>query len=211
MGTNTLPKLGAEFKKHSKEAFEAMILKKIFSDNSPRQVLLKRRDDWIKDLNFNLIKGKVVKASHYFDDELNNEQKVKLVKCLASEPGKRDLETVRTIEKYVRSMSLFKPYAHFESDDFASLIQEIKLHKVKKNTRLCTFGDMADRVYVIVNGRLAINYPTASYFKILEQGGTKLLKERTMLMSDKELNRYERRQTELMAKMKKLTMGGTGC
>ena len=66
-----------------------MILKKIFSDNAARQVLLKRRDDWIKDLNFNLIKAKVIKATHFFD-ELSNEQKVKLVKCLASEPGKRD-------------------------------------------------------------------------------------------------------------------------
>ena len=84
-------------------------------------MLLKRRDDWIKDLNFNLIKGKVVKATHYFDD-VSNVEKIKLVKCLASEPGKRDTETVKTIEKYVRSMALFKPYAHFKSDDFESLV-----------------------------------------------------------------------------------------
>ena len=41
---------------------------------------MKRRDDWIKDMNFNLIKGKVVKATHYFDDELTNVEKIKLVK-----------------------------------------------------------------------------------------------------------------------------------
>ena len=153
---------------------------------------MKRRDDWIKDMNFNLIKGKVVKATHYFDDELTNVEKIKLVKGLASEPGKRDHETVKTIEKYIRSMALFKAYAHFRSDDFESLIQEIKLHKIKKNTRICNFGDIADRVYVIVSGRTAITYPTADYFKILEEGGVKLLKEHTKLMTDKEVNRVKR-------------------
>ena len=192
--------MGAEFKKVSKEAFETMILKQIFSDGAARQVLLKRRDDWIKDLNFNLIKGKVVKATHYFDDDLTNVEKIKLVKCLASEPGKRDNETVRTIEKYVRSMSLFKPYAHFKSDDFESLVQEIKLHKIKRNTRICNFGESADRVYVIVNGRVAITFPTSNYFRILQEGGTKVLKERTHMMTDKEVNRLKRQQTIITAK-----------
>ena len=38
----------------------------------------------------NLIKGKVVKSTHHFDDDLTNVEKIKLVKALQSEPGKRD-------------------------------------------------------------------------------------------------------------------------
>ena len=63
-----LPKLGAEFKKHSKEAVDYLILKTRFpADQADRKTLFKRRDDWIKDLNMNLVKGKVVKSTHYFD------------------------------------------------------------------------------------------------------------------------------------------------
>ena len=171
--------MGAEFKKHSKAAFEGLILKQRFADAATHQVLMKRRDDWIKDMNLNLVKGKVVKATHYFDDELSNVEKIKLVKALHSEQGKRDMHELQMIEKYVRSMVLFKPYAHFLPGDFESVLQEIKLHKVKKNTRICNFGDVADRVYLVVNGRIAITYPTSLYFKIKDDGGAKLLKERT--------------------------------
>ena len=83
--------MGAEFKKHSKAAFEGLILKQRFADGATHQVLMKRRDDWIKDMNLNLVKGKVVKATHYFDDELSNIEKIKLVKALHSEQGKRDM------------------------------------------------------------------------------------------------------------------------
>ena len=62
-----LPKLGAEFKKQSKEAVDFLILKTRFSEQTDRKTLFKRRDDWIKDLNMNLVKGKVVKSTHYFD------------------------------------------------------------------------------------------------------------------------------------------------
>ena len=65
-----LPKLGAEFKKHSKEAVDFLILKtrfQEFQEKADRKALFKRRDDWIKDLNMNLVKGKVVKSTHYFD------------------------------------------------------------------------------------------------------------------------------------------------
>ena len=76
-------------------------------------------------------------------------------------------------------MSLFKPYAHFNPDDFSSLLQDIKLHKIKRNTRMCNFGENADRVYLVMNGRIAITYPTAAYFKMIQEGGIKLLKSRT--------------------------------
>ena len=66
--STNLPKLGAEFKKRGKEAFEGLILKTRFNDTQDRKVLFKRRDDWIKDLNMNLVKGKVIRSTHYFDE-----------------------------------------------------------------------------------------------------------------------------------------------
>ena len=69
----------------------------------------------------NLVKGKVIKSTHHFD-ELENNDKIKLVKALASEPGKRDHEEMKMIEQYLRTVSLFKPYAHFKSEDFESLV-----------------------------------------------------------------------------------------
>ena len=65
-----LPKLGAEFKKHRRDAVDFLILKtrfQEFHEKVDRRVLFKRRDDWIKDLNMNLVRGKVVKSTHYFD------------------------------------------------------------------------------------------------------------------------------------------------
>lgn len=160
---------------------------------------MKRRDDWIRDLNMNLIKGKVIKSTHYFDDELNNEGKIKLVKALANEPGKRDNEEMRLIEKYVRSMQIFKPYAHYKSEDFESLVQDIKLHKMRRGIRICNFGDNADRIYVIVNGRAAITYPNAQYFELMEGGGAKFFKERTQLCTENEVSKILRRNTLITA------------
>ena len=65
--SQSLPKLGAEFKKYNKEIIELLILKTRFQEQTDRKTLFKRRDDWIKDLNMNLVKGKVVKSTHYFD------------------------------------------------------------------------------------------------------------------------------------------------
>lgn len=92
--------------------------------------LLKRRDDWVRDLNMNLVRGKVIRSTHFFD-ELQDYNKLELLKALDSEPGSRDDSEVRLIESYVRSMSFFKPYAEFESIDFASVVQECKLVKVR--------------------------------------------------------------------------------
>ena len=60
--------MGAEFKRRGKEAFEGLILRQRFEDTADRRVLFKRRDDWIKDLNLNLVKGKVIKSTHYFEE-----------------------------------------------------------------------------------------------------------------------------------------------
>ena len=68
---------------------DLLILRTRFKDTKERKVLLKRRDDWIKDLNMNLVKGKVVRSTHYFDD-LDRTSKLTLLKALDSEPGVRE-------------------------------------------------------------------------------------------------------------------------
>ena len=90
---------------------------------------------------------------------LSNVEKIKLVKALHAEPGNRNEQECNMIEGYVRSMLIFKPYAFYESSDFQTLLQDVRLHKIKKNHRLCNFGDHADRVFVILNGRVAITHP----------------------------------------------------
>ena len=126
-----LPKLGAEFKRRGKEAIENMILRQRFQDTRDGIVLQHRKADWIKDLNMNLITGKVVRSTHYFDS-LDHHKKVLLVKALAHEPGNREHKDCELIEPYVRSMTVFKPYKNFESSDFMPILQELKLHKFSR-------------------------------------------------------------------------------
>ena len=66
---------------------------------------------------------------------------------------------IKRMIPYVRSMSVFKPYVEFENNDFASIVQDMKLHKVRRGTRITNYGDYADTVYLIVGGRIAITYP----------------------------------------------------
>ena len=35
----------------------------------------------------------------------------------------------------------------------------MKLHKVRKGTRLTSYGDNADTIYIIVSGRIVITWP----------------------------------------------------
>ena len=79
--TNAIPKLGAEFKKRSKELIENMILRQRFFDTKDRITLQHRKADWVRDLNLNLITGKLIKATYYFDEQSRREQ-VKLIKAL---------------------------------------------------------------------------------------------------------------------------------
>ena len=84
----------------------------------------------------------------------------------------------------MRSISIFKPYREFDSSDFQSVLQDIKLHKVKRGTRVCNFGDNADTVYLIMAGRVAITHPTATLIK-LKEGSAKVLRERTEVLTQK--------------------------
>jgi len=81
------PMLGQEFKKIGRSAFELLILRTRFCVSKPKdkeetkacvKEMTKRKEDWIKDLNLNLVKGKVIKSTHYFDDQ-NDENKLKLL------------------------------------------------------------------------------------------------------------------------------------
>ena len=177
-----LPKLGAEFKKRGKEAIEGLILRQRFFDTKDRKILMKRRDDWIKDLNLNLIRGKVVKSTHYFEDCTHGEQ-VELVKALDVEPGNRENKHCETILKYIRSMTVFKQYEEFEDSDFEQIVKSVKLHKIRKNQRICNFGEFADCTYWIISGRVAITHPNEHYVKVKTESGMKGLRDRTEIMT----------------------------
>ena len=165
---------------------EFLILKTRFQDQTDRKTLFKRRDDWIKDLNLNLVKGKVIKSTHYFDTIPKLDQ-IKLVRALEVENENREPKEFDIIEPYVRSMSIFKPYAEFESADFHSIFRELKLHKIRKGTRVHNFGDNADTVYIILSGRIAITYPNQQLVSIFKEGGAKLQRERTCIMTNKQV------------------------
>ena len=108
----------------------------------------------------NLVRGKVVKSTHYFD-EAPLAEKAKLVKALETDPGMRDDKECALIEPFVRSMSLFKLYNEFESADFQNIFQEMKLHKLRKGTRLTNFGEVNDTIYFVLSGRVAVTHPNA--------------------------------------------------
>jgi len=65
--TNQL-KIGQTFNKNKKLIVDLLVMKTRFKDTEDNTTLLKRRDDWIKDLNLNLIRGKVVRSTVYFDE-----------------------------------------------------------------------------------------------------------------------------------------------
>ena len=159
--------MGAEFKRRGKEAFEGLILRQRFEDTQDRKILFKRRDDWIKDLNLNLVKGKVIKSTHYFD-EIENLDKIKLLRALDTEAGPERDTTL--IEPLVRSMSVFKPYAEFSSSDFAPILQEMKLLKFRRGKRVCNFGKNADHMYFILGGRIAITHPNKKLMNLFKDG-----------------------------------------
>ena len=82
------------------------------------------------------------------------------MKALEVDNESRDVKEFDVIAPFVRSMSVFKPYAEFDNRDFEHIFRDIKLHKIKKNKRITNFGDNADTVYIILSGRVAITYPS---------------------------------------------------
>ena len=80
-----------------------------------------------------------------------------MMRALDTETGPE--RKTEDIEPFVRSMSVFKPYAEFSSSDFAPILQEMKLLKFRRGKRVCSFGKNADHLYFIVSGRIAITHP----------------------------------------------------
>ena len=113
--------LGQTFQKNKKAFVDYFIMKTRFRDTKDRKTLEKRREDWGKDLNMNLIKAKVIRSTHYFD-QIYDDERLALLKALETEPGMRDDEECKTILKYVRSMSFFKPYENFQTSDFLPVL-----------------------------------------------------------------------------------------
>jgi len=50
---------------------EMFIMRTRFKDTRDLKALLKRKDDWAKDLNMNLIKSKVIRSTNYYDELLD--------------------------------------------------------------------------------------------------------------------------------------------
>ena len=96
------------------------------------------------------------------------------MKALEVDHESRDQKEFDVIAPFVRSMSVFKPYAEFDNRDFEHIFRDIKLHKIKKNKRITNFGDNADSVYLILSGRVAITYPNQQLVKMMKDGGPKL-------------------------------------
>ena len=63
---------------------ETFILRTRFKDTRDFKTLLRRKDDWIKDLNMNLVKAKVIRSTLYLHDLLDA-QKLALLKSLETE------------------------------------------------------------------------------------------------------------------------------
>ena len=101
----------------------------------------------------------------------------------------RDVKEFELIAPFVRSMSIFKPYVEFDNKDFEQIFRDIKLHKIKRFERITTFGENADSVYIIMVGKVAITYPNVELVKLLKEGGPKMQRERTMMMTDKQVTK----------------------
>ena len=59
--------IGQTFQKNRMHFVIKLIMTTWFRDTRDRKTLEKRREDWIKDLNMNLLKAKVARATHFFD------------------------------------------------------------------------------------------------------------------------------------------------
>ena len=152
----------------------------------------------------NLIKGKVIKSTHYFDN-ISRVDQIKLVRALEVEHENRDFKEFEVIAPYVRSMSIFKPYAEFGQRDFEQIFRDIKLHKLKKGKRVTNFGDNADTVYIILSGRVAITYPNSDLLNLSKEGGAKLLRERTCIMTNKQVTKTRKQNTFITSKGTKVS------
>ena len=53
---------------------ETFILRTRFKDTRDHKVLQKRKDEWVKDLNMNLVKAKVIRSTVYFNELMDHQK-----------------------------------------------------------------------------------------------------------------------------------------
>ena len=154
-----MPVIPNEPVKLNKDFANYLVLKSRFGtgEQIDKKTIFKRKEDLLRDLNLDLLDGKITKGTYFFDDEklkvsedgvLENidkheerrhkrrEAQIEIIKALECEPNSRDIEQCKAIEPLVRDMKLFRPYSEFKFEDLQSIFQEMKLHKVRKGTRL---------------------------------------------------------------------------
>lgn len=56
------------FQQNKKEAVEMWIIKSRFGDDADKPTIRKRRTDFGNDCNMNLVRGKVIRSTTYFDE-----------------------------------------------------------------------------------------------------------------------------------------------
>ena len=120
--------------------------------------------------------------------------------ALNKESEFRDDADCRVIAPYVRSLSFLKAYSGYEYSDFISLMKDIKLHKKKRGSRICNYGEMADSIYVIVSGRIAITHPDKVLMGLHGTSMPHMVKERTEIMTEKQLGKEKKRMNTVTAK-----------
>ena len=196
-----------EPKRLNKDFGVYLILKSRFEEPAKldKKVLFKRKDDFIKDLNLNLLTGKITKSTYYFDEESRQTQ-IELIRALEAEPGSRDPDQCNAIEPFLKSMKFFKQYSEFKKDDFASILQDIKLHKVRRGTKICNFGDNADTIYCVVTGRVAITHPKERLVN-LKYGDPKIYKHTVEVMNERETQKKLKLKTFITSQGSKVAMG----
>lgn len=72
---------------------------------------------------------------------------------------------------------------------------------------MTTFGENADNIYVIVKGRVALSHPTEKYVKLLQTLKQKGFKERSALLTNKEVVKLLREKTYITSQGGKKGLG----
>ena len=96
---------------------------------------------------------------------------------------------MRVIEPLLRSLKFFSAYEEYDSADLHQFVQDIKLHKVTKGTRIYDAEEIADTVYVILAGRVAIAHATPALLDY--KTNPKVFKERVEFLTTRQKERFQ--------------------